>query len=655
MEQLRLMPNLPQRAVPVYAEAVRLLLCGDVAGAERLAESDTKRHRVGAAWIELEACVRVLLDLAHNGWRLAPGVACSIEVLATPPLPGREGDERRRQVRSQELRRRDEQLCRDSVRRFVARMETASPHRGAPVSVFGLMRDGRDLARSLEAAATTDAAPPVEPYVQVVEPGVRCAHTGRLLTDIWRYFRHTWANQYKSVPGRSMSFLVRDAAAPRHPVMGLFALSSAVVQIKLRDHFLGWHPDQVLSRLSEHREPALMEALVRLVDEGLDELHTDDLLLTGLLPPSAPRDPSPDIVMRLRELAEASRAQHNQSPDRSLKRPVARGDSGGWRRRAESSLYRSKRAKQVADLLEARIVLRQHLSSPATEDEVGQLLSSASGRAVARKLIRRRKARQVGIALADLTVCGAVAPYNHLLGGKLVAMLAASPLVVRQYSTRYADSPSEIASSLAGREVVRTPALVFIGTTSLYGTGLNQYTRVKYPCAPLGGEGWVRYKKLGRSEAYGTSQFSEATVSALALVAERDSRVRRVNNIFGEGQSPKLRLIREGLDALELPSDQLLRHHRARVVYGVSLATNTSDYLLGLAETPNYRFDPDKDDSCRAVSDHWWRRWVLPRLKQGLLVDRVREEVLVHPIRHGARVLLPEVAPTQLSIFDDLD
>jgi len=33
-------------------------------------------------------------------------------------------------------------------------------------------------------------------------------------------------------------------------------------------------------------------------------------------------------------------------------------------------------------------------------------------------------------AIADLTICGAIPPYNEVLGGKLVAMLMMSPVVV---------------------------------------------------------------------------------------------------------------------------------------------------------------------------------------------------------------------------------
>ena len=38
----------------------------------------------------------------------------------------------------------------------------------------------------------------------------------------------------------------------------------------------------------------------------------------------------------------------------------------------------------------------------------------------------------------------------------------------------------------------------------------------------------------------------------------------------------------------------------------------------------------------------WWlRRWLTPRLRRPDVFERLARHTLVHPIRHGARVLLP--------------
>ena len=69
------------------------------------------------------------------------------------------------------------------------------------------------------------------PYLQFVTATARCEYTGLRLLDVWRYVRHTWANPYESIPGRSLQILVRDAAAENHPVMGIAALSSVSVSV----------------------------------------------------------------------------------------------------------------------------------------------------------------------------------------------------------------------------------------------------------------------------------------------------------------------------------------------------------------------------------------------------------------------------------------
>src|SRR5690606_24736010 len=124
----------------------------------------------------------------------------------------------------------------------------------------------------------------------------------------------------------------------------------------------------------------------------------------------------------------------------------------------------------------------------------------------------------------------------------------------------------------------------------------------------------VRYEELGRSEAFGTSQYSEETVAALVeLVQQSDAR--RVNSIFGEGVSPKLRKVRQALDLLNLPSGMLLRHHRPRVVYAVSLVKNLGDYLIGVAKHPEYIAPPNEGASATAAIGAWWReRWLRNRI-----------------------------------------
>jgi hypothetical protein len=106
--------------------------------------------------------------------------------------------------------------------------------------------------------------------------------------------------------------------------------------------------------------------------------------------------------------------------------------------------------------------------------------------------------------------------------------------------------------------------------------------------------------------------------------------------------NPRLRKIRDGLNLLGLPTDELLNHGAPRLVYGVVLAHNAREYLLGRERTPKFILTP-KD--ARAFSGHvarWWlMRWVVPRLASDAILARVARHTLIHPVRHGARVELP--------------
>ena len=134
-------------------------------------------------------------------------------------------------------------------------------------------------------------------------------------------------------------------------------------------------------------------------------------------------------------------------------------------------------------------------------------------------------------------------------------MLVISPAVIAEYQRRYAKAVSQIASSMAGRPIIRPSKLVYFGTTSLYGNGSSQYNRVKLPTSLLGGaeEDYITYKELGQSEAYGTSQFSDETVEAIVKCLRQSTNGERVQSIFGEGVSPRLRKVREGLALLGFP------------------------------------------------------------------------------------------------------
>ena len=219
-----------------------------------------------------------------------------------------------------------------------------------------------------------------------------------------------------------------------------------------------------------------------------------------------------------------------------------------WVRIAKTHLYRRKRAASLADTLRA-IDVFERTGLDDNPLALRELLSTEAGCRAVEVVLRRIKQQAIAENVMEIITCGAVAPYQPVLGGKLVAMLMTSPQVVADVSERYRGRVSLIASGMAGRAMVRTPALSLLTTSSLYAFGSAQYNRIRIPGDVGGAEGCgdIRYRRIGSTASFGTVQFASDTTETLTAAARlANSKRRLVNNLFGEGMSPKLRSLRLG-------------------------------------------------------------------------------------------------------------
>ena len=234
-----LSPPFPEHGVPrrTFHEHARRL-CDLLASKDEEVDFDAaievtlKKVEDSERTTALRAALCVLTDVARQRWsiRVADDVCVEVKRPDGEQLdPLRE----KARIRAQELVKRDEQLREPAKQNFIKGMEKRSVHGAHFVSIYSLMRDGRELARSLRATRTHHRSERaralrevIDPYLQFVDDAEYCELTGLRLQDIWRYFRHTWTNQYTSTPGRSMGFLVRDRAREFHPVIGIGSLGS---------------------------------------------------------------------------------------------------------------------------------------------------------------------------------------------------------------------------------------------------------------------------------------------------------------------------------------------------------------------------------------------------------------------------------------------
>lgn len=583
--------------------------------------------------IKLRAVCLLVADLCEQGWQVAVEAD---QIVFQPPGISRDGeqsiDDIKARVRSTLQSARLRQLQEPSVRQFLVRVERKAVRAGKRASIIDLIDDGAALSEALQ---SVNALPDVDreaalravidPVIEVAEAGAKCRDTGLPLIDIWRYFRHTWAHEYRSVPGRQMMVLIRNAARPNRPVMGIAMLASPVMRLAARDAWIGWLREAAVDRIRSQTWEAgdFAGSLQQRLEASIAAVRWDDLASAEEI-----AEPGETVALRLDQRASgAAFAREKQLRDhydahRSADGQVRphRGDlrtaqpDSDWRAASDDLLFVRKRAESLAQLLFAKGVFRGAELHMDPAGGLERLFTTRNGqRALDVALAEFRKAG-LSSEVADVSICGAVHPYNELLGGKLVALLLTSAEVRAAYAKRYGGQTSVIASQMAGRAISKPANLKILTTTSLYGVGSSQYNRLAlraadHPELPHD----VKWGAIGQSltGGFGTLHLGGETAQALRSMAMSRHDARRVNNRFGEGTSPRLRQIREGLDALGLKSDAVLHHATPRIFYGCELFAGARESLLGLRDA-----DHEPDPCASDIASAWRRRWLSNRVRR---------------------------------------
>jgi hypothetical protein len=172
---------------------------------------------------------------------------------------------------------------------------------------------------------------------------------------------------------------------------------------------------------------------------------------------------------------------------------------------------------------------------------------------------------------------------------------------------------------MAGRAIYRPAELKLLTTTSLYGNGSSQYNRLRlrvadYPTLDHD----IAWQELAKTAGYGTVHLGATTVRVLREVSERNYGARRINNRFGEGASPRLRQIREAVEALGIDADSVLHHATPRIFYGCELHPGAIDELIGLYPSTEIRGQP-----ASVISSLWRQRWLSKRIQRQDVLDTV--------------------------------
>ena len=205
---------------------------------------------------------------------------------------------------------------------------------------------------------------------------------------------------------------------------------------------------------------------------------------------------------------------------------------------------------------------------------------------------RRNRLRHV----VDAYVLGAVPPYSALLGGKLVAMLAASEEVRTAFECKYKSKTTIISGEAAGSSIA------MITTTSALGSS-SMYNRIRFNDRLL-------YKPVGYTVGFGEFHFANGLYGELQAFAAANCKPTAKHNRWGSGFRSRREVIGKALAALGLP--QALGYHGVeRQIYVVPLASNTQAFLRGEEDHLDHY-----SQSTGTLFEYFKHRWLLPRARR---------------------------------------
>lgn len=195
--------------------------------------------------------------------------------------------------------------------------------------------------------------------------------------------------------------------------------------------------------------------------------------------------------------------------------------------------------------------------------------------------------------LMDGFVIGAIPPYNHILGGKLVASLVSSDRVYRDFRSKYFNTRSLISKKLFRKN------LAAITTTSAYGKS-SMYDRISIPDGS-------EYLHVGWTSGSGEFQFLNGTYEKLYDISSM-LKVSGKNDSWGTGVRNRRTVVREALRSLGMSQD-LLYHGIKREIFISPFGENWKEYILGEDKTLKLF----KRNTVNDISNYILERWVIPR------------------------------------------
>ena len=607
--------------------------------------------------ISFQACCSLLADLLAGGWHVGLGLE---GFLISKPnystaFTGNNLEETKEKMRRVQKINRDKHMKSVEIQRFIQRMEKPRKIGNEEKSILDLIDNGKELAEIFKDISQLDEEKKISLLKKIINPEIvicypedplfreeqnNCPYTGLRLGDIWKYFRLTWSNEYKSVPGKSFPILIRNAARPNKPIMGIAMLRSAALADEAREDAIGWTDEATIRKKIYSKEIEIdffVKAMIDCLNEQIDNIRSDDF---DFLNSKLIKEPNEDVIKKLKQTYEDEFNRRKSDLKNEKKKPpkISSFEPEDWMKESEEAVFKKKRAIKLSKFLEIRKAFNEVKIQKDPARGYATLIhpSNKKGNELISAALREIKTKALAENIMDLGVCGAVAPYNELIGGKLIAALMGSTEVRTLFKSRYNGKkykfPSIIASSSKGKAVYRDANLMCLTTTSLYGVASSQYNKIKflkkdYPELETDVI-WSEAKKNKQSQktkGQGVYHFSNETSKLLGILTLKKLKYVEVNHKFGEGTSPKLRKARVGIDCLldysksNIQLDTFFAHSMQRKNYIFFHEKNILKKIIDQKKN----FSNIISSKAENITSAWLKRWLIKRINRDETLEKL--------------------------------
>jgi hypothetical protein len=201
------------------------------------------------------------------------------------------------------------------------------------------------------------------------------------------------------------------------------------------------------------------------------------------------------------------------------------------------------------------------------------------------------------VNLLDAYVLGAVAPYNMLLTGKVVACLVRSREVFDDFKASYGDTVGIISNE------AKRANLLAVTTTSSMGRS-SIYNRLRL-------DGTTYFDAIGYTIGWGHFHITDDIFGKMRDYLRLSKHPYADKHNFGEGPNWRLRTIKVALKEIGI-NESVLRHGIQREVFISSFCKNSISILKKGKGKPNL----DDLKTVDQISELAKNRWIVPRAER---------------------------------------